>query len=497
MSSKAPALEAGAEVYAQWLAQASDAVRRVLDEVSRLPAQGMSSQPALAVATEVSRPITEQGIAGGLPEALATIDRAARAAFNTYGPGYLAYIPGGGLVSAAIADLLADVYNRFTGITPAAPALVRLEADVLRWLCEQFGYGPDAYGLLTPGGSTANFSGFVCARVDRLGDDGDYRDAIAYTSAQAHHSVQKSLGLAGIPRKNLVTVATDARFRLDPRSLHDAIRRDKAAGRRPFLVVAAAGTTNSGAVDPLPALADICAQEGLWLHVDGAYGGAFVLCEEGKRRLAGIERADSVVFDPHKGMFLPYGTGCLLVRDGRKLRRAHQGGGDYLQDFEAFERAGEAPSPADYGPELSRDYRGLRLWLPMMLHGAAAFRAALAEKLELAEHLHQSWLAAIEAGAPIEVVDAPQLSLSTFRLRRRDGEAVADWDARNAAWMGAINARGRAYLSSTRLPLPPYESDEADSTAFTLRACILSFRTHRDRIDALIEDAVATAGPLA
>src|SRR5690606_27953516 len=127
-----------------------------------------------------------------------------------------------------------------------------------------------------------------------------------------------------------------------------------------------------------------CDEHGLWHHVDAAYGGAFVLCDEGRRLLAGIERADSITFDPHKGLFLPYGTGCLLVRDGMALFRAHATRASYLQDFDAFDRSEEPPSPSDFGPELSRDFRGLRVWLPLQLHGAAAFRAAVAEKLELA-----------------------------------------------------------------------------------------------------------------
>jgi aromatic-L-amino-acid decarboxylase len=217
------------------------------------------------------------------------------------------------------------------------------------------------------------------------------------------------------------------------------------------------------------------------LHVDAAYGGAFVLCDAGRQRLAGIEQADSITFDPHKGMFLPYGTGCLLVRDGAQLRRAHAEGADYLQDFEAMDRAGEPPSPAEYGPELSRDYRGLRLWLPLMLHGARAFRDALTEKLALAERLHAALQALTAAGAPLEIVASPQLSVVPFRLRRGPGESLATWNARSAALLQAINARQRVYLSSTALPV-------ADGLAFTLRACVLSFRTHARHVEACVDD---------
>src|SRR5690606_9285393 len=213
----------------------------------------------------------------------------------------------------------------------------------------------------------------------------------------------------------------------------------------------------------------------------------------GRRRLAGIEAADSITFDPHKGMFLPYGTGCLLVRNGARLRHAHQGGADYLQDLDRFERAGEAPSVTEHGPELSRDFRGLRLWLPLVVHGAAAFRDALAEKLELAEHFDAGLREIIDRGATIEIVDAPQLSLSTFRPRRLEGEATAAWNARGAAWLEAINERGSAFLSSTLLPLDAAAKQDASERVFTLRACVLSFRTHIDRIDDLLRDISATA----
>src|SRR5262249_22845931 len=187
-------------------------------------------------------------------------------------------------------------------------------------------------------------------------------------------------------------------------------REDRAAGLRPFLIVASAGTTNTGAVDPLPELADIAQREGLWLHVDGAYGGFFVLTERGRRTLAGIERADSITLDPHKGMFLPYGTGCLLARDAETLRRAHSMPAEYLP---TMQHDVERVDFSEITPELSRDYRGLRVWLPLQLHGTRAFREALDEKLDLAAWAHDE-LTTIDG---MEIVAAPQLSLVVFRLR--------------------------------------------------------------------------------
>jgi aromatic-L-amino-acid decarboxylase len=464
-----------------WLAALSRFVFDHLEDLEAAPAAG-PLDPAIAV--EVSRPIGEEPLAGGIDEVIRLLDRAASASLTAPGPGYLAYIPGGGIYGAALADFVADCLNRYTGLATPAPALFRLEEDVLRWLCGAFGYGPEARGLLTPGGSLGTLSAVVAARHARFGDAGDFRRAIAYTSCQAHHSVWKAIRLAGIPAANVRFIDVDATFRLRPEALAAAIDADLARGDAPFLVIAAAGTTNTGAIDPLAPLAELCQRRQLWLHVDAAYGGAFVLCAEGKRRLAGLERADSLTFDPHKGMFLPYGTGCLLVRDGQRLRDAHHLSAEYLQDLTAAD--GPVPwSPAELGPELSRDFRGLRLWLPLMLHGAGAFRDALAEKLALAERFTAGLERLIAGGLPIELVARPQLSLVAFRARRRPDEALAAWNRRNAAFLAAINGRQRVHLSSTLLPV-------SDGAAFTLRVCVLSFRTHERHVDRCLEDLAAS-----
>lgn len=471
-----------------WLRRMSAVGLDDISELDRASAVGAVSTEGIELADRSSTPIGEDPIPGGVDRIAEILSAAAGSGFRTNGPGYLAYVPGGGLPSSAIGDLVGGLLNRYTGVAAAAPALCRLEADVLGWLAKAFGYGPRARGLLTSGGSLANFSAIVTARHDRLGDDGDFRHAIVYVSDQAHHSVAKAATLAGIPAANVRAVATDARLRLMPDALAAAVAEDRTAGRRPFLLVSAAGTTNTGAVDPLVELSTLCRREGLWHHVDGAYGGAFVLCEEGRALLRGIEQADSITFDPHKGLFLPYGTGCLLVRDGEHLRRAHRGRAAYLQDIDALDHRGEPPSPTDFGPELSRPFRGLRLWIPLVLHGAGAFRRALAEKLELARRFHDGLKERVEQGLPVDIVDAPQLSTVPFRLRRSPGETRADHDQRNARWLAAINRRGRVYLSSTSLPFE-------DGAAFTLRVCVLSFRTHAAHVDACLEDLTATAPP--
>lgn len=467
-----------------WLRAATDFVLGHLAGLADAPAVGLVGSEANHRARALSPEITDAPLAGGIDEALAILREAVTLSLTAAGPGYLAYIPGGGLPLAAVADLIAGACNRFTGMSAAAPGFCRLEADVLAWLAREFGLGERARGVFTSGGSTANLAAIVSARVHAFGEAGDFSRACAYTSSQAHHSVAKALRIAGIPAANLRLVDVDNAFRMRPEALQAAIERDRRAGLAPFLVIAAGGTTNTGAIDPFPALAAICGREGLWLHVDAAYGGAFVLSPRGRPRLDGIDLADSITFDPHKGMFLPYGTGCLLVRDGVRLARAHHGDAEYLQDFGALERDGEPPSPCDYGPELSRSFRGLRLWLPLMVHGAGAFRRALDDKLALTDVVHHALRERIDAGLSLEIPTPPQLSVVCFRLRARPGEDAQALHRRNAALLQAINARRSVYLSSTLLPGP-------GGMLHTLRICVLSFRSDRARIDRCLADVDA------
>jgi len=239
-------------------------------------------------------------------------------------------------------------------------------------------------------------------------------------------------------------------------------------------VVANAGTTNTGAIDPLPEIADVCQRHGLWLHVDAAYGGFFRLVPGGEKLLPGFERADSLTLDPHKGLFLPYGTGLLLVRDAEALRRAHQLRAGYLQDLQ---HPPGAVSFADISPELSREFRGLRLWLPLKLFGVAAFRDNLREKLELARWAWEE----LRAEPGFECLDEPQLSVVAFRYRPRHG----DPDEFNQRLLQRVNGRRHVYLSSTRL-----------RGMYVLRICVLSFRTHTREIRTAVEDVVDSAREL-
>jgi len=390
--------------------------------------------------------------------------------FNAPGPGYLAYIPGGGVFPAALADFIAATTNRYTGVWQAAPALVQLEANALDWLRDWMAFPPETRGLFTTGGSMATFNALVCARERHLG--AEIRRGVLYTSDQAHHSILKSAKLAGVMPDRVRPIESDDRYRLRVDRLEAAIAADRRAGLTPFAVVSSAGTTNTGAVDPLDAVADVCQREGMWHHIDGAYGAFFYLLDELRETLEGLPRADSLTLDPHKGMFLPYGTGALLVRDGAALRAAHEATAAYLppmphpQDFY---------DPSQHGPELTRGFPGLRVWFSVKLFGAAGYRSAIAEKRALA-------LQAAErvSSLPGIVMDAePELSLFAFHATRA-GASRADEDAMTRALMDRTTARGRVMVTGA-----------VAHGRFLGRVCVLSFRTHQPQIDALVDDFAA------
>ncbi len=396
---------------------------------------------------------------------------------NTASPGYLGYIPGGGLLHAAVADLITNATNRYVGIWQAAPGLVQLEINVVRWFCALAGYpSAGAGGVLTSGGSIANLAAVVAARHDRLGED--FSRGVIFVSSQAHHSVRKAARIAGFPDAAVREIAVDNQMRMQMEALVAAVTEARAAGLTPALVVASAGTTATGAVDPLPEIADLCEAERMWLHVDAAYGGFFLLTERGKAALRGIDRSDSIALDPHKGLFLPYGTGCVLVRDLGTLRRAHQVSASYLPPAQDHEAHWDF---ADLGPELSRDARGLRVWLPLKLHGARVFRVALDEKLDLAA------AAAARLGAlpGIRILAPPTLSLFAFQVGPPGVEDVATLDSYAHRLLARVNTRQRVFLTGATV-----------EGRYVVRVCVLSFRTHADRIDALVLDVTEALAEL-
>lgn len=399
--------------------------------------------------------IGEVGIS--LEQAIAMIEHdVVRPGGNPASGGHLAYIPGGGIYHSALADFMAAVTNKYPGIFFTGPGPVRMENLILRWASDLIGYPATAGGNLSSGGSIANLTAITTARDAHGLKGATYANAVVYLTSQAHHSIEKALHLAGVGEAPVRVIPIDDRFRMRADVLAQTITDDRANGLNPWLIVAAAGATDTGAVDPLDAIADIAAREQCWFHVDAAYGGFFMLTEEGRTILRGIERSDSVILDPHKSLFLPWGSGMVLVRDGARLAATHSYSGHYMQD--ADREPGEV-SPSDVSPELSKPFRALRMWLPLVLLGTKPFAAALEEKMLLAQYFHRQI-----GKLGFDVGPWPDLSIVTFRH--------PGTNAINQQIVDAVRRDGRIFLSSTML-----------DDRFTLRMAALSFRTHRKTID--------------
>lgn len=392
----------------------------------------------------------------------------------TASPGHLGFVPGGGLYAGALADHMAAALNVFSGDSFASPVAVHLHEEVLAWLCRMVGYDPSrAFGDITSGGSLATLTALQVARSAHGLKARDYERTTVYLSEHTHHCCAKALRtlfgdeliVRSVPLEN---------YRLSPHALDALIRADREQGLTPWLVIGTAGTTNLGLVDPLEAIAELAAEHGLWFHIDAACGGFFALTARGQEILRGLDRADSLVLDPHKGMFLPYGCGAVLLKEGELLREALAGSGSYLQD----RRGSGQRSPMDYSLELTRPFRSLRLWLSLKLHGTEPLRAALEEKLALAQYCRLR----LEANPGLRVLEASDLSILAFYLestaRPEEGEQLT------RSLLARLNAQGRTFLSSTQV-----------DGRFVIRIAILSFRTHLEIIDQLLE-AIAreTAG---
>lgn len=394
-------------------------------------------------------------------------DRVNHAGFNSASGGYMGYIPGGGIFESALGDYMAAVTNVYAGIFHASPGAVRMENALIRWAGQLVGYTSNFGGNLTSGGSLANLIAISAARTTHQIKGRDLEKAVIYTTRHTHHSNQKAIKICGMEECPIHYIDLDENYRMDTAHLEDRVFRDQEAGLRPFLVVGNAGSTNLGAIDPLEEISRIARQYDMWFHIDGAYGGFFLMTEYGKSRFKGIELADSVILDPHKGLFLPYGTGMVLVRDVRHLLAANSFEAHYMQDAREHQ---EEYSPAELSPELSRHFRGLRMWLPLKLHGLEAFRKNLEEKILLARYFYYRIR---EMG--FDTGPFPDLSIVGFRYvpEGLDPEQVNEW---NLNLVKHIHQDGRVFISST------YIKD-----IFVIRCAILSFRTHREQVDLLLK----------
>jgi glutamate/tyrosine decarboxylase-like PLP-dependent enzyme len=389
--------------------------------------------------------------------------------FEYAGPGYLAYIPGGGLYTAALADFIAQGVNRYVGLWQPSPAVVQIEENVTRWLCDMFDYPEGSQGLLLSGGSMANLSAMVTARHAKLGED--FTDGVYYVSEQAHASVPKAATIAGFSKRNVRIVATDDELRMDPEALRTQIARDRADGLRPFLVAPSVGTTNTGAIDPIADIADIAEAEDLWLHVDGAYGALAALAVP--ERLAGLALADSLSVDAHKWLYQPLDCSALLYRDAEIARQSFAYTGDYAKSLSADPVEGFAFFEESI--ELSRRFRALKLWLSLRYHGLGQFRQAIGNDLRHGQLLAEL----IEAEPSLELLAPVELSAVCFRWT---GGSAATLDERNQQILQRVVRRGRVLLSNATL-----------GGRFALRACIVNHRTTDQDVTAVIQEVLAAA----
>jgi aromatic-L-amino-acid/L-tryptophan decarboxylase len=407
-------------------------------------------------------------------------------------PRFFGYVASPSTPVGAYADLLASALNPNVTSWRSAPAATEVERKVVGWLAELAGYASHASGLLTSGGSMANLTALLMAQRSRAPQDVGQRGLGAvgaqmtvYASEQVHLSIPKAADVLGLGRDHVRMIETDDRFRLDLKRLRQRIEADKSAGLKPFCVVASAGTVNTGAVDALEEIADLAREYDLWLHVDGAYGAPAALDPQKRALLSGIERADSLSLDAHKWLYAPVDCGCLLFRDAERARAAlSPGEADYIKVHEEEER--EAFAFWDYGLELSRRFRALKLWMMLRYYGRRRLAEAIAHDNALALYLAER----VRASEDFQLLAPVSLSICCFRyvpeaarLRleaaesEKEREAIErELDEMNSGIMHMVQRGGRAYLSNATL-----------RGRFSLRACITNFRTTRADIDQTLD----------
>jgi aromatic-L-amino-acid/L-tryptophan decarboxylase len=399
-------------------------------------------------------------------------------------PGFMAYVSGSGTVPGAAADLLASALNANTGGWSLSPAASEFELHLMRWTAAMFGLPDGAGGLMTSGGAASNFTALKAARdahapgnarVDGI----DGARLVLYASAEAHATVAEAADMLGLGERAVRAIPTDDGFRMRADALESAVRDDLDAGMRPFCVVASAGTTATGAIDPLAAAADVCERHGLWFHVDAAYGGAAAFSAPLRPLLAGIERADSIAFDPHKWLYVPQSASCLLVRDPARLRASFAIDAAYVREDAAL--TGRGTNIGELGPQWSRSFQALKLWMSLAAHGTAAYGRRIAHDVELARYLDER----VRAHPDLEPMCPVTLSIACFRYAP-EGIDDATLDVLNERLMAEIRRDGRTFPSNAEL-----------RGRYCLRACVVNHRTEAEDMDTLVDVAVALGARLA
>jgi len=444
---------------------ALDWALRYFAEQTELPVYPTISASELTARLSGPLPSDPQDVAGVMAE----FDEVARYGRHNGHPRMLGYVQSSGSFAGVVADLLASAINQNVTSWRSAPAATTIEHQVIEWLKRIVGFDPRGEGVLLSGGSFANFAGVATALRASTDIDLNQRGVAAlpgrariYTSEMTHMSMPKAASMLGVGKDAIVRIPVDANLRMNADALVQQIQADRAAGFHPVCAVATAGDVNTGAIDPLDELADVCAEARLWLHVDGSYGALAAHSPHVAGAMSALGRADSLSLDPHKWLYAPLDVGCLLVRNAAALRRAFSEGAGYV-DVVADRDMSEF-AYWDHSPELSRRFRALKIWFLLKIHGTRAIQAAIDGNIAVAQHL----AAAIDASDDFERVAPAPLSIVCFRYRKGD-------DAFNKALMVEVQRDGESYVSNAII-----------GGRFALRACIVNFRTRPADADRLL-----------
>ena len=445
---------------------ALDWALRYFAEQAELPVYPTISASELTARLSGTLPADPQSVA----DVMADFDAVARYGRHNGHPRMFGYVQSSGSFAGAVADLLASVINQNVTSWRSAPAATTIEHQVIEWLKTMVGFDPRGEGVLLSGGSFANFAGLATALRASTDLDLNQRGVAAlpgrariYTSEMTHMSIAKAASMLGLGKDAIVRVPVDADLRMNADALRQQIHSDRAAGFHPVCAVATAGDVNTGAIDPLDAVADVCEHSRLWLHVDGSYGALAAQSPHVNGAMAALTRADSLSLDPHKWLYAPLDVGCLLVRNAAALRRAFSEGAGYIdvvadRDMSDF-------AYWDHSPELSRRFRALKIWFLLKIHGARAMQAAIDGNIAVAQHL----AAAIDASDDFERLAPAPLSIVCFRYRKGD-------DTFNKALMVEVQRDGESYLSNAII-----------GGRFALRACIVNFRTTQADVERTLD----------
>jgi aromatic-L-amino-acid decarboxylase len=456
-----------------------DQLAESLDALPRGPVNRDESPSAVRRAFDLSGPLPEVGTAPG-----PLLDETTRllfehSLFNAH-PRFFGYITAAPAPIGMLGDLLGAAVNANVGAWALAPAATEIEAQTVRWIAELIGYPNGSGGLLVSGGNMANLVCFLAARAARAGWDVRQRGVAAeagrplrvYASAEAHTWIQKAADISGLGTAAIRLIPVDRHLRMDVDALQRQIASDRKAGDVPCLVVGTAGSVSTGAVDPLKSLATVCREHDVWFHVDGAYGALAAALPDASEDLRALAGADSVACDPHKWLYAPLEAGCVLVRDPERLRAAFA----YHPAYYHFDE--QATNYLDYGPQNSRGFRALKVWLALRHAGAAGYRAMIAEDIRLARAMADL----VGRKQDLELF-TQELSITTFRyvppdLRARIGEQGAErhLDALNRQLLDRLQRSGEAFVSNAVL-----------SNRYVLRACIVNFHTTDADVEATVE----------